>query len=99
MGGTILPVAHGIMSEDKKGGQFHESSQPYGRPRIVTENEERCAIGTQLGERESVHDRGHGMFTDPKVQVLPSRSVGLEVSRAVIGQLRFVGGTEIGRAP
>ena len=64
-------------------GQFHQGREPDGGPGVVAEDEESRAEGPELGQRQPVHDRRHGVLADAEVQVLPAGAVGLEIAGAV----------------
>ena len=66
---SILAVAHGVMGEDEDGRQLHEGGEPNGRPGIVAEDEEGRAEGPQLGQRQAVHDRRHGVLADAEMEI------------------------------
>src|SRR5262245_28368962 len=91
MSRTVLSITHGIVREHEESGQFHQGRKTDGRARVVAEDKERCAEGTELGQRETVDNRGHGMLANAKMQVLPARAVGLEVASTVEFQSRLVG--------
>src|SRR5208337_1327801 len=52
----------------------------------------------QLRQRESIHNRSHGVLANAEVQVPSSVAAGLEIARAFEGQQGLVGWTEITRA-
>src|SRR3984893_14314886 len=99
MGRAVLAVAHGIVSEHKDGGQLHQGREPNGRPRIVTEDEERGAEGAKLRQCESVDGGCHRMLADAEMQVPAAGSARLEVSGALEREQRLGGGAEIRRSP
>ena len=98
MSRPIFAVAHGFMRENENGGQFHECRKPNRWARIITENEEGGAIGTELGKRHSIDDRGHGILANPEMEVLSSIAFGLEFTGALEGQGGSVRRPEICRA-
>ncbi len=99
VGRAVLTVTHGVVREDEESGQLHQGREAHGRARVVTEDEERRAEGTDLGQREPVHDRGHRVLADAEMQVLPAWVVGLEASRARVRQGGLVRRPQIRRAP
>ena len=95
---SILAVAHGVVGEDENGRQLHQRGQPDGRPRIVAEDEEGRAEGPQLGQRQAVDDRRHGVLADAEMEIAAAGTAGLEVARAGELQRRLVRRAEVGRA-
>jgi hypothetical protein len=58
--------------EDENGGQLHQRREPDGGARVVAEDEERRAERPQLGQRQPVDDRRHGVLANAEMQVLPA---------------------------
>src|SRR5262249_59940142 len=87
---AILTVAHGVVREYEDGRQLHQGRQPDGGPRVVAEDEERRPERAKLRERQTVDDRRHRVLANPEMQVLAVRRLGLEASRALVGQLGLV---------
>src|SRR5215510_10569038 len=99
MGRAVFAIAHRVVSEDKDGRELHHSREPHRWPRIITEDEEGRAERAELRQGEPVHNGGHGMLTDAEMQVFPCRALGLEVSRALVGQRRLVRRSKICGTP
>src|SRR5207253_5171122 len=96
---TVRPIAHGVMGKDEESWQLHKRGQPNPGPRVVAENEKCGAEGRQLGERESVGNRGHRMLANAKMQILSSRTVGLKIARTCEGQEGLVQGPRSAEPP
>src|SRR5450432_932080 len=77
---TIFSVGQRIMCEHEESRQLHQCREPHCRPGIVAEDEEGGAKGPQLGQRQAIHDRCHGVFTDTVVQIPSAWCVRLEVA-------------------
>src|SRR4029077_20671821 len=95
MGRAILTIAHGVMSEHKQCGQFHQSREPDRRTKIIAEDEKRRAEWPHLGKRHSVRYGAHRVLSDAIMQILPAGTGGLELSSALECQLRFLGRPKI----
>jgi hypothetical protein len=48
MSWTVFTVAHRIVCKDKNRWQLHQGREPDGRPRVITEDEEACAVGPKF---------------------------------------------------
>ena len=88
MSWAVLAVAHGIVRENENRRNFHEGRQADGWPHIVAEDEKRRTEGADFGQSQAVDDRRHAVLADAEVEVLASRSVGLEIA----GTLELQGG-------
>src|SRR5208282_3881527 len=62
------------------------------------EDEVGRAVGTQRGERHSVENRGHGMFSDTEVKVAAAVFVGFEIPSSLEGKAGLSRWSEVGRA-
>src|SRR5215470_3255112 len=96
MGRAVFAVAHGVVCEDKEGRKLHQRREPDRWPRVIAEDEEGRTESAQLRQGEPVHNGGHGMLADAKMQVFPCRVIGLEVSRTLVRQRRLVRRSQIG---
>src|SRR4030095_7889313 len=95
--GAILTIAHGVVREYEDGRELHQRRQPDGGARVVAEDEERRPEHAKLRERQTVDDRRHRMLTDPEMQVLTVRRLGLKASRVLVGQRGLVRWAEVRR--
>src|SRR5690349_19364057 len=95
---TVFSIAYCIVRKHKKCRQLHQRSKPDCRSRVVAEDEERCAEGPHLGQRQSIHNRGHRVFTNSEMQILPREVLSLEISRARKGQGGLVRWSKVSRA-
>src|SRR5262245_33931200 len=98
MGRTVFSIAHRLVRKHKKSGQFHERREPDRWSRVVAEDEEGRAEGPHFGQRESVHNRSHRVFANSEMQVLTTRAISLEISRAGKRQGGLVRWPEVRRA-
>src|SRR5258706_14181309 len=96
VGWAVFTVAHGVVSEHKKSGQLHQGRKAYRGAGIIAEDEKGRAEGSQLGERQSVDDGAHCMFTYAKMHVLAARTGGLKLACTLEGQGGFSRRAEIG---
>src|SRR5882724_7023955 len=94
--GAIFTVAHGIVRKDEKTRQLHECREPDRRSGVVAEYEEGCSERPQLRQRQSVHDRRHGVLANAEMQVFAGTIVSLEIARTFEFQGRLVGWSQIG---
>src|SRR5246127_2855127 len=82
---AIFADADGIVREDVGHGNFHQRAEPDRTSPVVAENQEPRAEGSQLRQRETVENRAHRVFRDPKAQ---------SAARAVFS-LKVTGGREL----
>src|ERR1035441_10748536 len=87
----VFAVAHGVVREDEDGGQFHQGGEPDRSASVIAEDKEGSAESSQLRERHSVHDRGHGVLPNAEVHVLASWCFWLQVASAWEGEGGLVG--------
>src|SRR4029077_19758752 len=92
---AIFADADGIVSEDVDHGNFHQRAEPDRASPVVAENQEPRPEGSQLRQRETVENRAHRVFTDPKVQIAARSSVGLKITRAWERQSRLGGRSKV----
>src|ERR1700746_639516 len=88
---AILADTDGIVREDVDHGNFHQRAEPDRTSPVVAENQEPRPEGSQLRQRETVENRAHRVFTDPKVQIAARSTVGLKITRARERQTRLGG--------
>src|SRR6516165_855403 len=93
---AIFANADRVMREDIGHGNFHQRTQAYGAPPVVTEDEEPGSEGSQLRECKTVQDGTHGMFSDSEVQVPARGAAGLEIACFREGQTRLGGWGKVG---
>src|SRR5262249_44369945 len=98
MSRAVFAVAHGVVGKNEERRQLYQSGEPDRRPRVVAEDEESRAESTELGKREPVNGCSHGVLADTEMQILSTRTAGLEVARALVGQSGLVRRPEIPRA-
>src|ERR1700746_3831351 len=98
VGWAIFTDADGIVREDVDHGNFHQRAEPDRTSPVVAENQEPRPEGSQLRQRETVKNRTHRVFTDPKVQIAARSTVGLKITRARERQSRLGGRRKDGRA-
>src|SRR5246127_377726 len=92
---AIFADADGIVREDVDHGNFHQRAEPDRPSPVVAENQETRPEGSQLRQRETVENRSHRVFTDPKVQITARSTVGLKITRARERQSRFGGRSKV----
>src|SRR5215510_5319333 len=98
MGRAVFAIPHGVVGKNEDGRQLHQSGEPDRRPRVVTEDEESRAKSAELRKREPVNGCSHGVLADTEMQILATRTAGLEVARAFVVLIYFFGRHEILRA-
>src|SRR5215468_12193899 len=98
MGRAVFAIPHGVVGKNEDGRQLHQSGEPDRRPRVVTEDEESRAKSAELRKREPVNGCSHGVLADTEMQILSTRTAGLEVARAFVSQSGLVRRPEIPRA-
>src|SRR6267142_5896758 len=96
---AIFADADGIVREDMDHGNFHQRAEPDRTSPVVAENQEPRPEGSQLRQRETVENRPHRVFTDPKVQVAARSTIGLKITRARKSQSRPSGRSKVCRTP
>src|SRR5882757_3807608 len=99
VGWAIFTDTDGIVREDVDHGNFHQRAEPDRTSPVVAENQEPRPEGSQLRQRETVENRPHRVFTDPKVQVAAGSTVGLKITRARKSQSRPSGRSKVCRTP
>src|SRR5258707_12464242 len=92
---AIFADANGIVREDVDHGNFHQRAEPDRASPVVAENQEPRPEGSQLRQRETVENRAHRVFTDPKEQIAARSTVGLKITRARERQSRFGGRSKV----
>src|SRR3984893_14008094 len=92
---AIFADADGIVREDVDHGNFHQRAQPDRTSPVVAENQEPRPEGSQFRQRETVENRAHRVFTDPKVQIAARSTVGLKITRARERQSRLGGRSKV----
>src|ERR1700745_391396 len=95
VGWAIFADSDGIVREDVDHGNFHQRAEPDGTSAVVAENQEPRPEGSQLRQRETVKNRTHRVFTDPKVQIAARSTVGLKITRARERQSRLGGRSKV----
>src|SRR5258707_3429554 len=88
---AIFADADGIVREDVDQGNFHQRAEPDRTSPVVAENQEPRLEGSQLRQRQTVENRAHRVFTDPKVQIAARPTVGLKITCARERQSRLGG--------
>ena len=60
--------------------KLHQRAQSDGRLHVVGKDKEGRSVGADLGQREPVHDRAHGVLANAEVKIAAAIFVGLEIS-------------------
>ena len=95
---AVFADADRIVREDVDDRNLHQRTQPDRRAGIVTEDQEARSERAYLGQREAIEHGGHGVLTDPEVEIASGRILGAEVPGAVRGQPCLARRTKICRA-
>ena len=95
---AVLPDADRIMREDVDDRQLHQRAQADGRLHVVGKDQEARAEGADLGQREPVQDRAHGVLANAEMQIAAARRVGFEIAGAFEREAGLGRGREIGGA-
>src|SRR5580692_6703920 len=95
---AIFADADGVVREDVDHGNFHQRAEPNRTSPVVAENQEPRPEGSQLRQRETVENRAHRVFPDPKVQIAARSTVGLKITRTRERQSRLGGRSKVRRA-
>ena len=72
VGRAVLADADRIVREHVDDRQLHQRPEPDRRLHVVAEDQEARAEGADLGQREAVDDRAHGVLAHAEVQVAPA---------------------------
>ncbi len=98
MGRPVFADADRVVGEYEDRRQLHERRKADRRLHVVAENQEAGPISADLGQRQAVHDRAHGVLAHAKVQVAPAGVIRLQVARTLETQVRLGRGRQIGGA-
>ena len=98
VGWSVFSDTNGVVGEDVDHGNFHQRTQPEGRPYVVAEDEKSRAVGSDFDQAETVQDRPHRMFAYAEVQVSAGIVRGLEIAASVEGESGLGGGSQVGGA-
>ena len=94
----ILADANRVVGKDVDRRNLHKGAQTDGGSGVIAEDEKAGSEGAHLGERHSVDDGAHCMFTNTEVEVATAVIIGAKITCALEGKTGFGRGRQIGSA-
>ena len=95
---AILAHADRVVREDVDDRQLHQRAQPNRRLHVIGEDEEARAVSANLGQRQPVQDRAHGMLANAEMKIAAARGVSFQIARSLECEACLGRRSEVGRA-